>query len=156
MQTYQIIDLDGCISDDRWRRNLIQPSLIGQARFDAYHDLCHKDLALNLNAVIPGHAIIVITGRPTRVRERTEVWLREVAGLQISLMIMRNDDETKPAPDLKRMMVSWLFDANLYGFLPEQVVSAIDDRADVVELYRRDFGLNSRVVRIGDEEHEHA
>lgn len=150
----QIVDLDGCISDDRWRRNRIkegEPDKI--IRFHEYHSLCHLDALLNLHEVEPGAEIVILTGRPLTYREQTVTWLTEVALLRPLHLLMRNPHDHRPSVILKAQMVMGLLDWNSYGIAKEEIISAIDDREDIVQMYRRSFGFDARIVRIGEEEH---
>jgi len=155
MRRIQIVDLDGCIADDRWRRKYIMPDvpdLDHIERFGKYHQSSILDFALNLNEITEPH-VVVLTGRPLLYHEITLMWLRENAYIEPLYMIMRNNNDHSPSPVLKKRMVHGLLDWNSYGIAREEIVSAIDDRAAIVDMYQRDFGINARVVRIGEEEH---
>jgi hypothetical protein len=154
---YQIIDLDGCISDDRWRRHLIESPVDGrwsnQTRFENYHSCCVRDNLVNAHEIRYDLKHIVLTGRPVRWRQPTEDWLWETANIVPHILIMRNNEDLAPSPELKERMCGWLWEPNLmYGVRKEEIVEAIDDRQDIVSMYHK-LGLVARVVRIGDEEH---
>ncbi len=156
MRRIQIVDLDGCISDDRWRRHLIGPKVNGEKghdRFDLYHAHCAKDQVTNLHEIIAPDTV-VLTGRPNRYRAATWKWIQTVAKIEPLYLMMRNDNDFQPSSVLKAHMVRALFDVNSYNLHPEEVVFAIDDRTLVIEMYRQEFGIEAKVVRIGDEEHE--
>lgn len=151
----QIVDLDGCISDDRWRRykiNVAEPDKYFQ--FHEYHRHCHLDAVVNLHEVEQGAEIIILTGRPLIYYEETVTWLTEVAMLRPLHLIMRNPHNHQPSVILKAQMVMGLLDWNSYGIAKEEIIGAIDDREDIIQMYRRSFGFDSRIVRIGKEEHE--
>jgi len=150
---YQIIDLDGCIADDRWRRSRILPG-DAEGRFREYHSLCGMDDVLNINE-IRSERVIVITGRPVRHKAETLRWLYRKASITPHHILMRNPDlDHIPGVALKRIMVSWLFEPNLLYNIPHaEIFDVIDDRADIVEMYKSEFNLPARIVRIGDEEH---
>lgn len=158
MKRIQIIDLDGCISDDRWRRHLINPAKIErgqpgwQERFDQYHMVCHLDELVHRDEIVET-LFVILTGRPVRYHDQTIKWLNEER-LKPLFLIMRNNHDYSPSTILKRRMVEGLLDPNSYALNIEDIVSAIDDREDIVEMYRSEFGLNAKVVRIGEEEHE--
>ena len=164
MRRIQVIDLDGCISDDRHRRGAIDPVLAADrtperakdrtAMYDAYHRNCFLDPAVNLHEVREEH-VVILTGRPLKFWDATNLWLREVAYIQPLFMIMRNNHDHRPSVILKRQMLQGLLDHNSYGIEREELVSAIDDRDDIVVMYRAEFGLEARIVRIGDEENVH-
>jgi hypothetical protein len=158
---FQIVDLDGCIADDRWRRELIPPAIPGRPRtnldFDPYHSGCPLDPVGNLGEIVEHTKIIILTARPLTYYTKTYNWLLEVAGIFPSILIMRNPDDARPSVEVKREQVGWLFEPNLqYGLRDRsQIVQAIDDREDIVRMYAEEYGLPARVVRIGDEEHPH-
>jgi len=146
----QIVDLDGCIADDRWRRELIQPT--GKDKFHEYHAVSHLDFPVNINEIVAPE-VIVLTGRPVAYREQTLAWLGETAYVRPLHIIMRNNGDYSNAVILKERMVRGLLDWNSYGIAQEWLTLAIDDRADIVEMYQRVFQIPSKIVRIGDEEH---
>ena len=163
MRRIQIIDLDGCIADDRHRRKHIDPALAQNrhpsvleardAMWDRYHKECFLDPLANIDKIVE-RQVVVLTGRPLRHYEATRMWLTEVAYISPLYIIMRNNQDHSPSVDLKRRMVYGLLDANSYGVHRDELVLAIDDRSDVVEMYKAEFDLNAHIVRIGDE-HEH-
>jgi hypothetical protein len=149
----QIIDLDGCISDDRWRRGRIREEELDKFnRFHEYHAACHFDKPLNLHLVTE-KITVVLTGRPVNYHEQTVMWLAEVAHIAPLHMLMRNRGDHRDSVDLKRSMVAQLLDWNSYNIDPRELVSAMDDRADIVAMYRKEYNINARIVRIGEEEH---
>lgn len=157
---YQIVDLDGCISDDRWRRSFINIEKMTprdpewNKRFHAYHEGSFFDPVMNLHHIVY-EDIIILTGRPVRYQRMTMDWLHRVAKIHPLHVIFRNNDDVRPSVELKRMMMLQLFDYNSYGLAQEEIALAIDDREDIVEMYAKEFGVPSRVVRIGEEEHHH-
>ncbi len=153
---FQIVDLDGCISDDLWRRRLITPLRAGEPnyaeRFHEYHRHAHLDVPRNLHELAEDAEVIVLTARPLTYRDITLNWLLEVAALPHAHLIMRNPHDHRPSVDVKADQLRWLFDPNMeYGVTPKRVVQAIDDRQDIVDMYTM-AGLAARVVRIGDAE----
>lgn len=156
---FQIVDLDGCISDDRWRRPLIIQLAPGEGRwaddhlrFEAYHNSIPRDLFVNGKELRPNVDFIILTSRPLRYRDETVFWL---ARNQISYrhLIMRNPSDLRPSVEVKREMVLWLSDPNSYAVRREMIVDAIDDRKDIVKMYR-ESGLPARVVNIDGTESE--
>lgn len=158
----KIVDLDGCISDDRWRRHLIGPAPLGGRtaaagwgnRFDAYHAAAFADDLANREEVFGWEGEIVIcTARPVAYAELTREWLalQKVKPLHI---LHRNNDDHRIGAEVKATQVQWLLEPQLnYGVLREHIVDAIDDMEPIVRMYRDRFGIPARVVRIGAEEH---
>lgn len=151
MRRISIVDLDGCISDDRWRRHLIGEANGAKDRYHEYHKCLLRDEPANLHEIV-GDQFVIITGRPVRYRELTTLWLRDV-GIEPLYTMMRNDNDHRPVGELKGLMLQALLDVNSYGIQPEEIIDAIDDREVVVAEYRK-LGFAARVVRIGETEHE--
>lgn len=153
MRKIQLVDLDGCISDDRWRRELIREEGDPFDRFHAYHLGLHRDAAVNLHEIDPDLDVVVVTARPCLYAEMTLDWLREVAGIQPRYILHRNNHDHRPSVEVKREQVGWLFSYNLnYNVNPEDIAAAIDDREDIINMYREHFSFPARIVRIGAEE----
>lgn len=152
MTEYQIIDLDGCIANDLWRRPFIRPLAEGEQpnaeRFFQYHEASALDSAANLEHLHPTARKIVLTARPMAYYAATMDWLRHIH-LDVEHIIMRNNHDHRTSLDLKREMVLWL--QAHYGVPLNSIVQAIDDRDDIVAMYRDVYGLPARVVRIGEE-----
>lgn len=157
MRELQIVDLDGCISDDRWRRSLIVPLTPGEKRweddhkrFERYHAMIPYDRLANLHELRYNCTPIILTSRPLAYREMTMWWLQE-KGIRPLHIIFRNNNDLRPSVEVKRDMVRWLFDYNMYGVQREEVLDAIDDRRDIVKMYQ-ELQLPARVVQIANTE----
>lgn len=132
MKQAAIIDLDNCVSDDKWRLHMIeehheQPN----DRFWAYHDSCHLDKHGNANVIANlryNYRLLVFTSRPEIVRGKTECWLQKW-DIPHDLLFMRPNDNHMTSVDMKRLMLSWVPD----GY---NITHAIDDRHDILEMYR--------------------
>ena len=131
-----IFDLDGCISDDRWRRHLL-PKHEGahNGDFDKYHDNLGRDRAANLDAVLAasnaGHEVVFITARPLKFKNATKVWLDGFLHKIDYTLLMRPDDNVMSSPELK----VWLFDKYFNEGSWDRVAIAYDDRQDVLDAY---------------------
>lgn len=141
-----IIDLDGCISDDRWRRKLIGIDRNSEAPddvFAAYHARCGDDLPCDL--VIDTLRLrerdnyIIVTGRPEIVRPQTEAWLKRHRLRPIDI-IMRDGPDLSTVEFKKKAALT----LQSIGY---DIDSAYDDREDVVEAYRS-LGIRSRVINL--------
>lgn len=127
-----IIDLDNCVSNDQWRLPLIQLSHPKpNDRYWDYHDKCHLDAHSNQHIIAQlryKYRLLVFTSRPEAVREKTEAWLFKW-DIPHDVLFMRPNDNHMTSVDMKRAMLSWL---------PEnyQVEHAIDDRHDILDMYR--------------------
>jgi hypothetical protein len=126
-----VIDLDNCVSDDKWRMSLCQlhheqPN----DRYWEYHAACDRDIMANRDVVkrlAENHALLVFTSRPEVVRTKTVIWL-ERWRLPVARIWMRPNDNQDPSTILKRKMLEeareWF-----------NVVHAIDDRVDILNMY---------------------
>jgi len=147
-----ILDLDGCISDDRWRRHLIEPrdnEVVKKKRlFDDYHQLSAFDKLCNTHLLhlLLGQEAIIFTGRTVKFRAITQEWLRRNS-VPVKHLLMRNNDDHRPSPELKRTFLEWL--GMLYEVPRNQIVCAYDDREDVVAMYK-EFGLPAFCVSINE------
>ena len=157
----KIIDLDGCIADDRWRRQLISAAPAeGRAspgwvnRFHAYHLAAERDSPTNLHEVHEWDGELVIcTGRPVAYAEMTRRWLTRM-GIRPLHVLHRNNHDHRPSHVVKRAQVGWLLAPQLgYDVRRSDLHEAIDDLTEVVKMYQDIFSIPARLVRIGDEEH---
>jgi Leu/Phe-tRNA-protein transferase len=121
-----IIDLDGCISDDRWRRARIK-----DAGWPVYHALCDLDKLINAQVVWPHLTdFVIITGRPEAFREKTEIWLAKQKLPAPRAIFMRTDH--RPSVEIKREQLHKL---QMYQ---HKIEYAFDDRLDICEMYKRE------------------
>lgn len=132
MKPAAIIDLDNCVSNDKWRLPRIQhhhprPN----DRYWAYHDCCDQDLHDNKHVISRlrcNYRLLVFTSRPEAVRRKTEFWLYKW-DIPYDELFMRPNDNHMPSVEMKRLMLSWVPD----GY---QIEHAIDDRHDILDMYR--------------------
>jgi hypothetical protein len=151
-----IFDLDGCVSDDRWRQNLIPtPDVTDQeARahaWDSYHAECDKDPLLPSGSAIlrdhirSGHLILFCTGRTINVGEKSASWITANFGITPDAfsILMRKAGDHRPADVLKKEFAEYILMNSKNNGQP--VIAAYDDREDVVEMYRS-LGINAAVL----------
>ena len=86
MTRARIVDLDGTISDDRWRLPLIDYSMINP--WGAYHAACSEDVLIHAHILDTALPLVLITSRPECVRFKTEQWLGRY-GIAPFLLYMR-------------------------------------------------------------------
>lgn len=134
-----IFDLDGCISNDHWRRSLIPD-------WSAYHAGLTADKVANEQVVwrhaSEGAHLLFITARPERYSNQTLDWLTENLGVLESFsLLMRPEGDKRTSPELKvALFEQWAADENV-GW--ENVVAAYDDRQDVLDSYERSGCTNA-------------
>lgn len=132
MNQYTIIDLDNCISDDGWRMPMINPAEPDIfKRYHPYHRLMARDYYKN-QQVVPDNGILIFTARPNFYRSQTETWLR-ANKINVTHLIMRNDDDHRSSVDVKRAM---LLNLAHYDISLQQITLAVDDHYPVIQMYR--------------------
>ncbi len=160
MRKIQLVDLDGCTADDRWRRGYILPeppegrdSPEWGRRFNPYHARSYLDKPMNRGELLPGVEQVILTARPVAWASATKWWVEGTLGLRPVAILHRGNTDHRSSVEIKRTQLGWLLDPNnCYGVRAEMIVDAIDDRADIVAMYREVLGFG-RIVRIGEEEH---
>lgn len=146
MKKIRVLDLDGCISDDRWRLDRIQHTISGRARYHDYHMLSSFDELVNEHLVQTPLNIVIVTGRPEEYRSITTEWLirNDIAPLKL---VMRPNGNFQRAVDFKRVVLTALL--NELGWSPDAIEDCYDDRADIVVMYCS-LGLTAYVQTIHD------
>lgn len=135
--TTAIFDLDGCLSDDVWRRKHI-PDYV------AYNEECHKDQPMNLdvylNIIMHVKHVIVVTARPETVKRQTLEWIQEHLPMPTGdfQLVMRPADDKRPSPELKVALLADIIKD------PAEIAYAFDDRHDVLDAYRQ-WGISSAI-----------
>jgi hypothetical protein len=142
---YVICDLDGCLSDDRWRQSLLPT---GRGSFAPYHAASENDTVVpcTLSDIMydlrdetgaQRSLLLIVTGRSEEYRATTESWMvRNVPGVEFLLLMRPSVHDYRHAPGMKLALVEHLFNDRLcdpHGW--ERVVSAYDDRQDVLDAY---------------------
>lgn len=137
-----IFDLDGCVFDDKHRIPLIDMSLEGDARFEAYHDqlgfdLLHEDATDLLNKAVEQNLMVVfLTARPLKYLGNTQEKLKRHFFNLLNgrfTIYMRPDGDQRPSASYKRDKVREIIaKAKDEG---REVVVAFDDRQDVIDMY---------------------
>lgn len=128
-----IVDLDNCISDDKWRVPLIcaEKDLHDPERYYKYHSKCGFDDAKN-EWLWRGvdYDVIIFTSRPDDYRSETLEWLK-ANGVKHKGLYMRPAKNFAPCVELKRTFLRNA--AYFYG--RERILKCVDDRDDVLEMY---------------------
>ena len=119
----QIFDLDGCISDDAWRKHHLPD-------YEVYHSMLLDDKIMNLRqlqaAYVSGCDIVIMTARPARFLEDTIAWLDKY-NIEYHMLMMRDDNDKRSSVEVKFGMLKQL----------DHVIidAAFDDREDVCRMY---------------------
>lgn len=150
LRAISVIDLDNCVSDDKWRWPLFDLHLERpNDRYARYHEACESDEYRHDNVIrtlARDTDLIVFTSRPECVRIKTNRWLNRWRVPFLGIL-MRPNDNHDPSVILKRKML----DA-----LPKHfhVVRAIDDREDILDMYASN-GIETQQVIIHEPEVQH-
>ena len=128
---YAIIDLDNCISDDKWRWPLFQLDLpVINERYQVYHDACEADLYQNsfvVRELAAKYKLLAFTARPESVRFKTQRWANRWRIPLNGLFMRPNNNHEGSIPLKRKMLLSLPHTAN--------VRYAIDDRCDILGMY---------------------
>src|SRR5262245_1294908 len=126
-----LVDVDHTLSDARWR-----DSMIDTASWDDYHRASEHDTAVTATCILidalveAGHTGMAITVRPAKYREMTSTWLVR-NGCQLEEILMRDDEDFRPAPEIKLDLARRRFGHDLKS----RIGLLIEDRSDVVSAF---------------------
>jgi beta-phosphoglucomutase-like phosphatase (HAD superfamily) len=131
-----IWDLDGTLSDDKARAHYVEVER-GRARdWHSYFDAIDTDppIAASMEVLRAMHAagirILFLTGRPEYTRPKTVRWLEANGLTEYDALLMRPEDERRPAGHFKAEVVDRLR-------RDYELVCAFEDRIDVAEMLRQ-------------------
>jgi phosphoglycolate phosphatase-like HAD superfamily hydrolase len=131
-----IWDLDGTLSDDKARAHFVEVER-GRARdWHSYFDAIDTDppIAASMEVLRAMHAagirILFLTGRPEYTRPKTVRWLEANGLTEYDALLMRPENERRPAGLFKAEVVDRL----RHDY---ELVCAFEDRIDVAERLRR-------------------
>lgn len=146
MQKVYLCDIDGTIADIGHRLHYIKGN---NNDWNSFFEACDKDKRKDdIYEIIdriqssPYNPIIYITGRPERLREKTEAWLN-MNDFWYDLLYMRKDGDYRFDVEVKKE----IYDKYIKDSY--EVIAVFDDRDAVVELWRS-LGLTCLQVQKGD------
>ena len=124
-----VFDLDGVLSDAAGRQHFLDGST-GRKDWRAFFtasgdDPLIEDVHRLLSLLDTSLTIVLLTARPTTVREQTLAWLDRYR-VRWDLLVMRPERQYQPAVDFKGAMVSALRAAGL-----DLAIAFEDDRRNV-------------------------
>lgn len=127
-----VFDVDGVLADVSHRLHHLRARPQRWERFfrSADRDPLLAEGAARLRAAAVDHDVLYLTGRPERTRGLTERWLA-VHGLPAAQLIMRPDDDHRPARFMKREVLRGLA-------VTRTVASVLDDDPAVVAALEAD------------------
>jgi hypothetical protein len=109
-----VFDLDGVLSDAVNRQHFLER---GRRNWHAFFDACGDDpliddVARLMELLDPGLQVVLLTGRPLRVRPQTLAWLERYR-IRWDVLIMRGYGDYTVAREFKRDTIAEL---RTYGF----------------------------------------
>lgn len=104
-----VFDIDGVLSDAAGRQHFIER---GRRDWDAFFEACGEDpvieeLARLLELLDPALQVVLLTGRPFRVRPQTLAWLARYC-VRYDLLLMREAGDHANVASFKRTAVAAL------------------------------------------------
>ena len=123
-----IVDIDGVVADVRHRLRHIERGRKNWTAFfaAAADDAIHQEGVAIVETLRTGHEVVFVTGRPEHLRTTTEAWL-QAAGVGGHRLLMRGDQDRRPAPQLKREIIARLARGRTIGIV-------VDDDPKVLSL----------------------
>jgi len=130
-----LFDIDGTLADIEHRTHFVSGK---QKDFDAFFeamvdDVPNKPIVELLKSLERQFQIVFVTGRPERYREVTESFLEGIGSPVCNNLIMRPDDQ-RYIPDYE--VKQNLLDELLKEIDKENIIFAVDDRQQVVDMWR--------------------
>lgn len=141
MNTFIFCDLDGSLSNDSHRRDLIP---LHWADYANYHKACVRD-QINYNVVrkieelrgarSDSTGLVLFSGRPEHYRNQTRHWVLKT-GLSVTRIMLRPKGNLLPQPTLKRWHIEQFFKQPLPQ-IKDRVLAVIDNEERVLHEFRR-------------------
>jgi phosphoglycolate phosphatase-like HAD superfamily hydrolase len=125
-----VFDVDGVLADANHRQHILFSGPGKRKNWKAFFaaagdDAVIEEVARVTELLDPSLAVVLLTARPTTIRDTTQTWL-EQHGLRWDLLVMRPEGDFRSSPDAKRMAVHELRSA---GF--DLRLAFDDDRRNV-------------------------
>lgn len=137
--SYTILDLDGTISNDKWREKFINLKEQGQYRYHDYHLLAGFDLVCNEQLIRTTNDIIIITGRHVMYRVITMQWLH-INNIKVKYIVFRPTKNDLPPAAMKNYLLTSLM--LQHSIKLEDIEIAYDNCHSVCAMYRK-MGLQA-------------
>lgn len=133
--SYVICDIDGVLADLTHRLTHIQKQ---PKDWDAFFDACDGDAPIcNMisvaQALSDSYTLVLLTGRPERVRIKTVEWLVSHGLDTFSYLLMRRDGDHRPDHLVKPERLDMWFRTDA---APGDVLCIFEDRRTVVDEWR--------------------
>jgi uncharacterized HAD superfamily protein len=125
-----IFDIDGTLANCDHRLHYVKNK---PKNWDAFYSECMDDhiiwpVAEMLELFRKNHLIYIVTGRPERNRELTELWLNNNK-IYFDKLILRGDRDFRKSPDYKSSV------CDLIEAEGNKIFLAVEDRKDCVNMF---------------------
>ena len=122
-----IFDIDGTLADPKDRLHFLE-----KKDWNSFYDACLDDVPIHhviylLKKLKKNHHIIILTGRPERIKDKTLQWLK-ANNISFDEIYFRKDGDYRPDYEIKEEMLK---------ALNRSIWFAVDDRKQVVDMFRR-------------------
>lgn len=122
-----IFDIDGTLADPKDRLHFLE-----KKDWNSFYDACLDDTPIHhviylLQELKKNHHIIILTGRPERIKDKTLQWLK-ANNISFDEIYFRKDGDYRPDYEIKEEMLKTL---------NRSIWFAVDDRKQVVDMFRR-------------------
>lgn len=122
-----IFDIDGTLADPKDRLHFLE-----KKDWNSFYNACLDDIPIHhviylLQELKKNHRIIILTGRPERIKDKTLQWLK-ANNISFDEIYFRKNRDYRPDYEIKEEMLK---------ALNRPIWFAIDDRKQVVDMFRR-------------------
>ena len=148
MKRIILCDIDGTLATIGDRAKILEKDKLTEKEYDEFNDQsgsssCIQDIANIIRNLKDAETkIYLITAREKKWKKITQHWLR-LNEIPYDNLLMRNDGDKNSDADVKLKIVKEYVN-------PKRVWFVLEDRDDVVQMYREDLGLTCLQVNKGD------
>ena len=148
MKRIILCDIDGTLATIGVRAKILEKDKLTEKEYDEFNaqsesSSCIEDIAnIVRNLKDAETKIYLITAREKKWKKITQSWLK-LNEIPYDNLLMRNDGDKNSDADVKLKIVKEYVN-------PKRVWFVLEDRDDVVQMYREDLGLTCLQVNKGD------
>ena len=148
MKRIILCDIDGTLATIGDRAKILEKDKLTEKEYDEFNaqsesSSCIEDIAnIVRNLKDSETKIYLITAREKKWKKITQSWLK-LNEIPYDNLLMRNDGDKNSDADVKLKIVKEYVN-------PKRVWFVLEDRDDVVQMYREDLGLTCLQVNKGD------
>ena len=148
MKRIILCDIDGTLATIGDRAKILEKDKLTEKDYDEFNarsaaSSCIQDIANIIRNLKDAETkIYLITAREKKWKKITQSWLK-LNEIPYDNLLMRNDGDKNSDADVKLKIVKEYVN-------PKRVWFVLEDRDDVVQMYREDLGLTCLQVNKGD------